>query len=627
MNTCFTKSYLLVLSALATMPALAAVTQLDDVVVTATRIAQPAREVIGDVTVLDREAIAAQGTSSLQDVLARQPGIQISNSGGPGKATSIFMRGTNNGQTLVLIDGIAFGSATLGSASLQNIPLNQIDRIEILRGPAASLYGSGAIGGVIQIFTRQGSAGFKPSVEVGYGNYNTLDAKASLGGGNDSTSYALTVAHFQTDGTNAIVNPKHTSFYADDDGYTNTSLSFSAQHKINQDHQVGLSALGAWGENHYDGSYLTKSYKNVAQSYDYRDESFNGSGNVWLKSQFTPIWQSKLQAGLSVDDGKSFTPVSEKNYADVTNKIKTQQNQLSWMNDLKLLGGNVQLGLETLEQEVSGDTQFAVDQRRINSALAGYLLHYADFTMQLNGRSDDNSQYGRQNTGTVGLSYQLNDDWVIGSTMGTAFKAPSFNDLYWPKQGNPNLKPEDANSKEAFIRFANNNFKASLTGYYNKVNNLIAWAPTSTGEWLPSNIGEAQLKGITLTSDWQADIYTAGFSYDYLNAEDTTAGSKTYGKQLARRAKNSGLVYAGLQTAVWTARIEVEAQGQRYNDAANKQALAGYGLTNIAASWQFAKDWSLHARVNNLFDKEYQTVTDYGTLGVNGLLSVRWSPK
>lgn len=627
MNTCFSKSYLLVLSALATMPALAEVTQLDDVVVTASRIAQPSRAVIADVTVVDRKELAAQGSSTLQDVLASQPGIQISNAGGPGKATSVFMRGTNNGQTLVLVDGMPFGSATLGSAALQNIPVSQIERIEILRGPAASLYGSGAIGGVIQIFTRQGSTGFNPSASVGYGNYNTLDANASVSGGTDSTRYALTVARYQTDGTNAIVNPKNTSFYADDDGYSNTSLSFSAQHKINAEHQVGLSALGIWGENHYDGSILNKSWKNVAQSYDYRDESFNGSGNVWLKSQFTPIWQSKLQAGVSVDDSKNFNPVSEKNYADVTSKIKTEQNQLSWVNDLSVLGGNVILGLETLEQKVSGDTQFDVDQRRTNSGLVGYLVNYADFSLQLNGRSDDNSQYGRHNTGTVGLSYQINNDWVVGTSMGTAFKAPTFNDLYWPKQGNPNLKPEDSNSKEAFIRFATNKLQASVTAYYNKVNNLIAWAPTSTGTWLPSNIGEAQLKGVTVTSDWQSDNLIAGFSYDYLNAEDATAGSASYGKQLARRAKNSGVVYAGWQTPVWSARVEVEGHGQRYNDAANKQSLPGYGLTNITASYQFAKDWSVNARINNLFDKEYQTVKDYGSLGVNGLVSIAWAPK
>ncbi|WP_182077295.1 TonB-dependent receptor domain-containing protein [Deefgea sp. CFH1-16] len=624
MNTSISKTYLLILSALASIPAMAEVTQLNDVVVTATRIAQPLREVVGDVTVLDREAIAAQGNSSLQEVLSRQPGIQISNSGGPGKSTSVYLRGANNSQTLVLIDGVNFGSATLGGASLQNIPLDQIERVEILRGPAASLYGSGAIGGVIQIFTRQGKA--KSSVEIGYGNHNTVDAKATLAGGDEATRYSITAAHFKTDGVNAIVNPKNSNYNPDQDGYENNSLSLAAQHKINTQHAFGVSALGAWGENHYDGSISNSAYKPVAQSYDYRDKSFNGSANVWSKNQWNDIWTSHIKAGTSIDEGRNYTPFSATNYQDKVSKIKTQQTLLSWVNDVSILGGTLQVGAETLGQKVTSDTDYSVNHRRINSVLAGYLVTVSDVTLQLNGRSDDNSQYGRNNTGTLGLAWQMNDDWSLGTTMGTAFKAPSFNDLYWPGSGNPNVKPEESNSKEVFVRFANNRFQSALTVYENKVTNLIEWAPTPSGLWQPSNIGTAKLGGATLTADWQSAGYIAGASYDYLDARDTSSGANK-DRQLARRAKHAGVAYVGLQTPVWMARVEIQAQGQRFDDAANKKVLAGYALTNLAASYQIDKDWSLHARVNNLFNRDYQLATDYGNLGINGIVSVRWQPK
>ena len=217
----------------------------------------------------------------------------------------------------------------------------------------------------------------------------------------------------------------------------------------------------------------------------------------------------------------------------------------------------------------------------------------------------------------------------MGSTMGTAFKAPTFNDLYWPadsfSSGNPDLEPEESNNKEVFVRYTAGNIHASLTAYNNKVSNLIDWAQTRPYFYQPSNVGEAQLRGATLTTDWKKGDLLAGFSYDYLDASDESGGADQ-GNQLARRARHAGMVFAGMTLDSWTLRAEIQAQGQRFNDTANKESLAGYALTNLSASWQVNKDWAVQARINNLFDREYEQVKDYGTAGINAMLNLRWQP-
>lgn len=608
---------------IASIFAQAEIVQLPAVVTTAARLPQAAKEVIGDVTVLDQKTIQAAGTINLPELLARQPGVQISSTGGAGKSSSIFIRGNSAQHTLVLIDGVRFGSATLGTAALQHLPLAQVDRIEILRGPAASLYGSDAIGGVIQIFTKQGHKGFHPSVEIGYGNNNTVDANAGISGGNEATSYNLSVARFKTDGINLSSNPKSAGFYADKDGYENNSVALSVRHKINEENELGASLLQAWGKNQYDSSVSDANYRPLAQSYDYREESKNGSANIWTQNQLTPNWNSTLKLGYSVDESKNITPKAFNDYTDNTSKIQTTQTQWSWMNDFDTRAGTLQIGAETLEQKVSGDQKYDQDQRRINSVQAGYLGHFDIFSVQFNARSDDNSLLGRKNTGSAAFSLELSDTWQAGTTFGTAFKAPTFNDLYWPNSGNPNLLPEESINKEMFVRFNGKEITSSLTVYKNRVSNLIQWAPTPSGAWIPSNVAQAEMQGVTLAADWKANGMLAGLSYDYLNGSDESNGANK-GNELARRAKYSGQVYAGITLNTWTLRAEVQAQSKRFDDAANKKELAGYALTNLSANWQINPQWSMQARVNNVFDTEYELAKDYGTLGRNAMLNLRW---
>lgn len=590
----------------------AEVTELPTTVITAARLPQPEREVVGDVSIIDSEELKAKHGSSLLDVLASQPGVQISSNGGAGKSGNLFLRGANANQTIVLINGIRYGSATVGSAALQHIPIEQIDRIEILRGPAASLYGSDAIGGVIQIFTRQGSKTPHASIEAGGGSHGQRLINANYGASAGDTRYAIGIAHTATDGISAISNPGKKNYYNPDrDGYENSSLSFSASQKIAAGHEAGINLLATRALNQYDG------YSSIP--YDTRDKGYNGAASLWSNSQWTSAWSSQIKAGTSIDDSENLSSSGE-------TRFKTRQTQASWLNNIDIGNDTVTLGAETLRQKISGTTAYALDHRDIHSLLGGYLLRLDEWTIQANARHDRNSQFDTHNSGQIGASWQILPAWQIGGSLGSGFRAPTFNELYYPDYGNANLKPEESVSREIFVRYQKAAWQGSLTAYRNSVSNLIqsVLVNPATYTYAAENVGSATLQGITLQAGWQGKVFNAGGSYDWLDARDSS-GSDTDGKRLARRARHSGTLYVGAKQGPWQARAELEAHGDRFDDAANNNRLGGYTLVNLSAGWQAAKNWRVEAKLNNLFDKHYELAQNYGTEGLNGLVLLRWT--
>ena len=562
--------------------------------------------------------------------------MQSYSNGGEGSEASLFMRGTNTNATLVLVDGVRYSSATTGAAALQHLPLAQIERIEIVRGPAASLYGPDAIGGVIQIFTKQGSQTTQRSVEVGAGTQNTQRVQAQLSGQQDGTRYALGLAHSQTDGINSITDTANNSYFADEDGYKNTSMTLSAQHKIDKNNRFGGSLLAAKSLNQYDSYKYNGSYVPSAQSYDYRSSALNGTASVWSHNQLSNNWISRLRLGYSQDNYTSYSATSATDLSDKKTRFTTRQTQASWQNDVLVGPGTAIIGVESLAQRVSGDTAYSLDSRRINSVLAGYSAPIGDFNLQANARSDRNSQFGTHNSGQAGASWQITSQIQTGATLGSAFKAPTFNDLYYPddgygNKGNPNLKPETAFNREAFLRYQSKTLKAGITYFENRIKNMIAWAPVNPsnpyGAWQPSNIGTAEIKGASLSFEHGYQMVQYGAHYDWLDPRDASGGSNN-GKRLIRRAQNTGGLFAALtKEKAWSVRAELNAVGARYEDAANTKIMGGYALTNLAASWQLEKDWQVITRVNNVFDRHYEQARGYGTLGRNALISLRWEPK
>jgi vitamin B12 transporter len=599
------------------------------VIVTATRQAQRANELLSDVTVIGREQLDQAGQSTLVDLLAQQPGIEMATNGGPGSTSSIYMRGANSGHTLVLIDGLRVGSATFGDTNLSRIPLSQIDHVEILRGPASALYGSDAVGGVIQIFTRR-AEGAAPTLNasLGYGTYNTREATAGVAGSSGDLSYVVNAGSYKTDGFSNIANPSSTRYFGDRDGYGNDSLSAKLDYRISPIHEVGASVFYSTGVNHYDNSGLTS-----PASYDYRDDHTLASAGLHLTSRFTPDWRSTVRIGHSYDDSTDYSTSTQ------SFKFRTDQTQFAWQNDVALPLGKGLLAVERLEEKVGPANSFARTTRSIDSLIAGWSARIDAHRVQADLRSDNNSQFGHKTTGLLAYGHQFAERWRSSLSYGTAFKAPSFNDLYFTGPGgvnNPNLRPESARNAEAGLHYEDAQVQASATYYDNRIKDLIAWAPTGALDawgfdiWAPQNINRAHIKGLTLAYRRTAGSLIANASADFQNPrnEDT-------GLLLEHRSRAHGSAALDYTIGRWRAGAEWMVSGYRYDDAGNTRRMGGYALLNLRGSYQIDKKWSAFARVNNLFDRQYElvhsanfdgTVNSFGTPGTNVFVGLRYAP-
>jgi len=599
------------------------VAEADDIVVTASRVSQQQNKVLADVTVIEREEIERAGQSTLVELLQTQPGVEISSQGGAGKQSSVFLRGTNSSHVVVMIDGLRVNSATLGTTSFENIPLAQIERIEILRGPASSLYGADAIGGVIQIFTKRSKGTISTSAFVGYGSYNTRQTEAGIGGSAGDTQFSLNVSSLNTDGFSA---KKHGEMFdKDDDAYRNNSLSANVTHQFNQDHEIAAQFFQSNGNSEYDCYF--KDFLGVIDPDGRICESKQTLRTFGISShnQLHPVWRSTLRAGIGVDDSENLTgldPVGNTSRSS----IRTEQRQFTWQNDLTLPLGILTLAYDRLEQEVDSTTDYTVKSRDNNGWLASYLLDIDRHSAQLSLRRDNNSQYGDNTTGGLAYGYRITPQWRATASYATAFKAPTFNDLYWPDAGNPDLKPEKSHNKEIGLHYANAQHQWSITAFHNKIKDLIDWAPISPGSftWLPSNVDNAIIRGATTSYSGNIADFLINGSLTIQSPRDEESDNL-----LSRRAQRHGSFSLKRKLGLLDVGVEVIASSHRFdttdNDDSNR--LAGYTIANLTADYQFNPSWKLQGRVNNVFDKDYELSQNYNTPGTNLFVGLRWQPK
>lgn len=589
---------------------------LNTIQVTATRQEQAVSELLSDVSVIQREELEQAGPSTLLDVLSRQPGIEFSSNGGPGMAGDLRIRGTESKHVLVLVDGQRVGSATLGTVSWSRIPLSQIERVEVLRGPASSLYGSDALGGVVQIFTKRGQGPLAVSGDLSFGSYGTRSLAAGLSGEQNGWRYALGLSDYHTAGFSAVRNPRSSAYNPDADGYHLASVNGSLSYAPAKGHEIGVSFLSNKGRNAYDGGFSA-----VTAARDYQTETDVYAAKVFMKNAISDTWRSTLSAGRSQDKAVSYTN------AVMSSIFNTTQEQWAWQNDIKLPLGNALLAVESLRQSISGTSAFTVSARTINSLLAGWNGNLGAHSLQVNLRRDQNSQFGGRNTGNLAYGYRLDKAWRVHGAYGTAFKAPTFNDLYFPNTpfvgvGNPALQPESSRNAELGLRFDNGRSKASLLYFRNRVENLIQWVETPPGSFFysPVNVASARIQGWTGSYQRHSGNWTLGANLNLQDPKDTASG-----KQLNRRARQFGTLTLDHVSGPWTAGAELQAVGARWNDVANTQRMGGYSLVNLHATYAVNKDWSLYARVNNLFGKVYETARDFGVPGSSVFVGVRYN--
>ncbi|HEY5308565.1 MAG TPA: TonB-dependent receptor, partial [Casimicrobiaceae bacterium] len=460
---------------------------LDPVVVTAARTSQPIADVLADITVIGADEILRSGVQSLAELLQRQPGVEILQNGGPGSVSGALIRGANRGQTLVLIDGLRAGSSSAGSTTLEAIPLDQIDRIEILRGPASSLYGADAIGGVVQVFTKQAQGqGIVANASAGYGTYNTAALSAGLSGTTGPLRYSLQAGGRRSDGFNAIVNPENFSYNGDRDGFSTKNLSASGS---------WTWAAGQELAAQYFGNRLNSQFDGGAPNFDDRTITTVQEWSVVSRNRINEAWSSAVTAGQGSDDS-----VSETAFGNAP--FKTTQRQYFWQNDFTLPRGTLGVILERREEHLTKDTDFVTTQRDTNSATGVYQLRYDAFALQANLRRDDSNQYGGKTTGGISLGYRLSPAWRVTAGASTGFKAPSFNDLYYPGFSNPNLVPETSKNMELgsywTAAYDEVRWEARAIGFYNRVSDLIVFECDASFNCLPQNVDRATLQGVTL---------------------------------------------------------------------------------------------------------------------------------
>ncbi len=577
---------------------------LQPVVVTATRVPQPIDTVLADLRVIDADTIASAGAMTLTELLQARGGVEISANGGPGQVSGLFLRGSNASHVVLLVDGVRINSATAGTNAFENIPLAQIERIEILRGVGSSLYGADAIGGVIQVFTKKADAE-RTEASVAAGRWGLREASAGLARRFGATRLSLQAGWRESNAFSATNEKSTFSFDPDDDGYQNANLGLTLDHDWAEGHTVTLRGLTSRGRTEFDAGAGTADVNRQRLS----------SLALESRDRIDANWRSLLRLARGADHIR--TDGAFPGYFD------TDQDQATWQNDVAALGGQWVAGLEGRREKVRSDTAFSKTRRRFLSAFGGYSARFGDHLVEASARHDDDSQFGGHATGKLGYGFKLTPQWRASASFGTAFKAPSFNDLYYPLSfgfsGNPDLKPERARSAELALRHDGGALQGGLVLFQSRVRDLIAVDPTFT---TVDNINTARIRGATLDAAWREGIWTARGEITRQDAEDADTGTR-----LVRRARVSGSASVGVALGDWRAGVEWVGSGARYGAASNVETsrMGGYGLVNLTSAWSVTPRWTLAARLNNAADKRYELVQGYNTPARNLFVSLAYS--
>jgi len=580
--------------------------QLSPIIVTATRTAISADEALASVTVISREELEQRQSTTVAEALNGMAGLQFSNNGGPGKTTSLFMRGTNSDSVLVMIDGVKVGSGTLGTAAFEHIPVELIDHIEVVRGPRAGLYGSEAICGVIQIFTRNGKDGSQKSASISGGAHDYFGSSASISEAFEKTWINLSADYERTAGINTCQG----SFFGgcftiepDRDGYKRKSGSFRIGHQLTDGLELTFHTLYAEGENEFDGSFTNEA--------DFVQQ-VNGGSLIW---DVTANWKLTTIAGLSKDESENHLNGAFASLFDTKRVSRSIQSDYQ-LNEIQL----ITVGYDYADDRITSDSTYSETSRRNEGVFGQYQLNAGHWSLQTNARHDSNEQFGGHNTGGAALGYFADNGLTTTLSYGTAYKAPSFNELYFPGFGNAALDPEESKSTELGISGNFRNIDWSSNFYQTTVDELIAF---DLATFAPANISEAKIKGVEL----QANALIAGWNintqFSFLDAKNEDSGAN-HDNLLPRRARQSLRVDGDRHSGKWGYGGTLQARSNTYDDLANTNRIGGFVTVDLRGSYQLTPQFLLQGKVNNLLDKKYSTAANFNQDGANLMVTLRW---
>ena len=585
-------------------------TEDDPVVVTASRTEQRIRDAIPHTTVLTRQDIRDSQAPDLPTLLRREAGIEVVQSGGLGGNASLFMRGGRSAQSLVLIDGVRVEDAGFGTTALQHLMLDDIDRIEIARGNVSSLYGSGAIGGVVQVFTRRGTGTPSAYGEAMAGSRDTTKVLAGYGGEFGDTRLNVSALRFDTRGFSAIDPRFAPAANPDDDGYRNQSVSASLGQRLGANHELGVRVLRTRTKIDYDDSFTGPTSVQTA------DQDL-GMTQLYWDARLLERWKSRITAAEGTDYRTDFLDGA---FAFLSN---TRSRQLIWNNDVSLAPAHgVSLSLERLEQEMDNST-FGQKKRHADSVRLGYLGRFGAHSLQANARNDKYSDFGNADTWFLGYGFDLTDAWRLTASASTAFRAPTFQDLFG-FGGNPQLQPERTRTNEVGVQWASGVNRVRVVGFHTDYHDAITFDNvTFTAE----NIRKAKVSGVEASYSGRIagiDLRAALTLQDAVEQEPDDIE-----RAAIRRARRFGSIAAFRNFGRWRLGGEVLASGSRPDvDIATFEPvqLAGYTVVNLLARFEFNKNLYVAARLENAFDEEYQVVHGFNTAPRGFFFSVGWQP-
>lgn len=591
----------------------------ETMVVTANRFEQSIKDVISPITIVTKEELELSQVKSLPEALRSLPGVQV-NSVGFGQYSSVYVRGSSSRHLLVLINGVRIGSSTAGEANFSQIPLTGVERIEFIRGARAALYGSDAISGVINIVTNyQGES--ITEVTGGMGSHGYYEAGVNAAGGlNESTWGKVSVSvNGDSGAVSARASTDTTPFEDDKDGYDKASVVAEIGHQVNDALQLSLQGYYHKGNSEYDKTNFDfGSFTNVIQpNAESESTLYNFAGKAkYLNGSYF----SELTLAVNADKGLDSNDLEDDSRFESERNVATWLHSYQLTNDFTFAGG-----LEWNEEKVSTTEGTYIQESRDNKAVfltANYVVE--QFATEASVRTDDNESYGRSNTWQLGAAYNLSDEIKATANVGTGFKAPTFNDLYYPNAGNPNLQPEESFGYELGFHGYHDSVEWQVTGYKSEIDQLIAWAPVdpnnTAGDWIPSNVNKAEMDGIESSITFYLDNVSNTFGYDYVDATDSSTG-----KQLIRRSKHVARWNLGYQLNAWQLDATAVYRGKSYEDADNTNELEAFTLVDFAASYTFSEQLTVRGRIHNAFDEEYTTQGTYNTMGRSYYLNATYA--
>ncbi|MEE9343589.1 MAG: TonB-dependent receptor [Gammaproteobacteria bacterium] len=586
---------------------------LPEIIVSATRTAQTVNDTLSSVTVFTAEDIQQQHASSLQELLQARAGFQLVNNGGAGKITSLFLRGTESDHILMMIDGIKINSSSTGTPPLELIPLEMIERVEIVRGPRASLYGPDAIGGVIQIFTKKGHAGdtIKPTLSLTTGSHNTQGVTAGVLGGAGNASYSFTLKKEKTDGYNACTGSS-TAFAGcfteepDKDAYDNQSISVNLGYQFNNTRLSG-QFLGSDNNIEFDGAapFASNESQSLLQSY-----------GITLSSELTDHSNFLLSVGRSANKNKNLQS------GVFFSRFNTERDSLSLQGNIDITEDHLlTVGVDYLEDEARTTSYGKVSRDNIG-LFAEYQADIHNHNVNIGLRKDDNQQFGNKTTGNIAIGHLINQNMKFITSYATAFKAPTFNELFFPFFGNTELSPEESYTIEIGLRGKQDWGTWSGSLYRTKIDNLIVY---DANAMLANNIDKAKIKGVEFIAETRIQAWQFNANLTLLDTEDQSKGFNN-GNELARRPRKSLHLNIDREFPRFSIGSTLVSESERFDDSGNNRRIGGYATTTLRASYKLMKGLSIRAKVGNLFDKHYETTSFYPQDGRNFRLTLQYAP-